>query len=75
MQSFGYWGRSPMSRTRPWRPIPDSDNRVSSGIKDLDRYDMGGIEPGSVVLIELGSGVPIRRRGRSRAPWSPISPR
>jgi len=42
---------------RRWPPIPDLDGRPSTGIADLDRF-MGGLEIGSVVLIELGPGVP-----------------
>jgi hypothetical protein len=63
MQSFGYWWEKPYLSDKPWRPIPDSDGRLSSGIKDLDGMMMGGLEPGSVVLIELGSGVPISVAG------------
>ena len=59
MQSFGYWWERPYVSDKPWRPVPDTDHRLSTGIKDLDGMMAGGFEPGSVVLIELGSGVPI----------------
>jgi hypothetical protein len=63
MKSFGYWWERPCASEKPWRPIPDSDKRLSTGIKDLDGMILGGLEPGSVVLIELGSGVPISVAG------------
>lgn len=63
MQSFGYWWERPIASDDPWRPVRDSGNRISTGIKDLDGMISGGLEPGSVVLIELGSGVPISVAG------------
>lgn len=63
LQSFGYWWERPFVSEKPWKPVPDSNDRLSTGIKDLDGMIMGGFEPGSVVLIELGSGVPISVAG------------
>jgi KaiC/GvpD/RAD55 family RecA-like ATPase len=63
LQSFGYWWERPIASEKPWRPVPDSGIRLSTGIKDLDGMISGGLEPGSVVLIELGTGVPISVAG------------
>jgi len=43
-----------------WTPVPDNQGLVSTGIPDLDRLIGGGIDRGSVVLIELGQSVPLR---------------
>lgn len=53
---------SPNGEARPivpecWAAIPDSDGRVSSGIVDFDRLLGGGLEKGSITLIELGEGI------------------
>lgn len=53
---------SPNGEAKPivpecWTAIPDSDGRVSSGIVDLDRLLGGGLERGSITLIELGEGI------------------
>jgi 3-dehydroquinate dehydratase len=42
-----------------WSAIADTDGKVSSGMPDLDRLIGGGIERGSIVLIELGQSVPL----------------
>jgi KaiC/GvpD/RAD55 family RecA-like ATPase len=44
---------------RGWEPIPDGSGKISFGFEDLDRLMEGGISPGSIMLIELGSGVPL----------------
>lgn len=41
-----------------WRPMPDVNDRLSWGIKDLDSSFTGGLERGSITLIEVGQGVP-----------------
>jgi hypothetical protein len=43
----------------PWSPIADADGKISSGMPDLDRLIGGGIDRGSIVLIELGQSVPL----------------
>ncbi len=59
IQTFGYQRllESQIPKT-PWRSIPDINDRVSCGIKDLDATLTGGLERGSITLIELGQGVP-----------------
>lgn len=63
LQSFGYWWERDFQPSKPWTVIPDNDSHVSTGIKDLDGLLLGGLEKGSVVLIELGSGVPLSVAG------------
>ena len=58
IQSFEYHcGKRPRSESS-WAPLADKEPRVSTGIADLDALLGGGAEKGSVVLIELGNGVP-----------------
>lgn len=42
----------------PWRPITDGTEYISSGLRDLDKALDGGLEKGSITLIEMGHGVP-----------------
>ncbi len=44
--------------SRSWSPVTDASDRVSWGITDLDRLLLSGLERGSIVLIEMGYGVP-----------------
>jgi len=44
---------------RGWKHIGDNGSKVSLGLADLDRLMKGGISPGSIMLIELGHGVPV----------------
>lgn len=39
------------SHSRPWKPVPDSETRFSSGSPDLDRLLGGGFQRGSFVLL------------------------
>jgi KaiC/GvpD/RAD55 family RecA-like ATPase len=57
IMSFGQNGSSTAITPKQWSPIQDSDGRVSSGIVDLDRLLEGGLERGSIILIELGEGI------------------
>lgn len=56
IQTFGNQRTVPPA-SRRWAPLPDNEDRLSTGIRDLDEF-LGGLEKGSVVLIELGPGVP-----------------
>lgn len=56
--SFGHDFKEEFSQSKPWSPVEDSSDRVSWGIEDLDRLLLGGLEKGSIVLVELGYGVP-----------------
>ena len=59
IQTFGYnRSQASLEAPRPWRPIVDSNGRVSCGLSDLDRSLNGGLEKGSITLVELGQGVP-----------------
>ena len=57
IMSFGQNGLSTAITPKQWSPIKDVDGRVSSGIVDLDRLLGGGLERGSIILIELGEGI------------------
>ncbi|MBI0583662.1 MAG: hypothetical protein ISF22_05475 [Methanomassiliicoccus sp.] len=59
IHTFGYQ-RASWTRAAPlqWRPIADDNERVSCGLRDLDRTLNGGLEKGSITLIELGQGIP-----------------
>jgi KaiC/GvpD/RAD55 family RecA-like ATPase len=48
---------------RGWSPTADAEGKISSGLTDLDRLVGGGMSPGSIVLIELGYGVPLHVTG------------
>ncbi|MDD1773206.1 MAG: hypothetical protein LUQ14_01105 [Methanomassiliicoccales archaeon] len=56
--SFGHDFSEEFSSSNAWSPIKDPSDRVSWGIKDLDRLLLDGLEKGSIVLMEIGYGVP-----------------
>ncbi|MDW5563370.1 MAG: gas vesicle protein GvpD P-loop domain-containing protein [Methanomassiliicoccus sp.] len=59
IQTFSYNHRQSAHPPRgQWKPIPDREERVSCGLGDLDVSLNGGLEKGSITLIELGQGVP-----------------
>lgn len=58
IQTFGYGAENKITQYNGWNNIEDNNGRVSSGIVDLDRLTLGGLERGSTVHIELGDGVP-----------------
>jgi KaiC/GvpD/RAD55 family RecA-like ATPase len=58
IQCFAYDSENPPPGTR-WNPIEEKGSRISSGIMDLDRLLDGGLERGSITLIELKRGIPI----------------
>jgi KaiC/GvpD/RAD55 family RecA-like ATPase len=41
-----------------WKPVQDTTGKISFGITDLDRLMRGGMERGSLTLIELGYSIP-----------------
>lgn len=53
------WSDTPQNLLRGWVAIPDTDDKVSTGIMDLDRVLGGGLEKGTVVMIEVGKDIPI----------------
>jgi hypothetical protein len=59
VQAFSDRSSQVGTNIRGWRPIPDEKGKASLGMSDLDRLTSGGIVPGSIVLIELGPGVPL----------------
>lgn len=67
LQSFGYWWERSLLASRPWGVVPDIDSHISTGIRDLDGLLLGGLERGSVVLMELGTGVPLSVAGTIEA--------
>jgi len=67
LRSFGYWWEKNQPPSRPWSAIPDQEDRLSTGIRDLDHLLQGGLEKGSIVLVELGTGVPISVAGMLEA--------
>jgi KaiC/GvpD/RAD55 family RecA-like ATPase len=42
---------------KPWKPIPDSGDLLSSGSPDLDRIMGGGFPRGAYVVVEAGGSV------------------
>lgn len=56
--SFGHDFKEEFLVSKAWSPVGDSSDRVSWGITDLDRLLLDGLERGSIVLIEMGYGVP-----------------
>jgi KaiC/GvpD/RAD55 family RecA-like ATPase len=46
------------ARPKPWKAMPDSEARFSSGSEDLDILLGGGFRKGTTMLLETGSGVP-----------------
>ncbi len=58
IQTFEYHCDKGSRKATSWTAIRDNEPRVSTGIADLDVILGGGAERGSVVLIELGNGVP-----------------
>ncbi|MDD1770620.1 MAG: hypothetical protein LUO79_05995 [Methanomassiliicoccales archaeon] len=59
INSFEYRSGRVASGNGAWKVIPDQGDRISTGIGDLDSLLGSGLEKGSVVLIELGEGVPV----------------
>lgn len=67
IRTFGYhWARDASVTQTQWKPIGDLDGRISTGISDIDRF-LGGLEEGSIALIELGHGVPATVSGAIEA--------
>lgn len=58
IQTFGYGAENRMPTQNGWVAIEDVNGRVSTGVMDLDRLTNGGLERGTMALIELGQGVP-----------------
>jgi KaiC/GvpD/RAD55 family RecA-like ATPase len=58
VQSFDYRWEKVVAGGQSFSPILDHSDKVSCGTADLDALMMGGLEKGSVVLLELGAGVP-----------------
>jgi KaiC/GvpD/RAD55 family RecA-like ATPase len=68
IRSFGYQrAQESQVSNGSWRPIADAADRVSCGLVDLDRPLLGGLEKGSITLIELGQGVPTSVSGALEA--------
>jgi len=58
LRSFGLNDNLDPINPESWTPISDLEGGISSGIMDLDRLLDGGLERGSITLIELGDGIP-----------------
>lgn len=58
IRSFGHDFEEESAVTSPWSAIPDPPDRLSWGIHDMDGLLMGGLEKGTIALVELGYGVP-----------------
>lgn len=63
LRTFSDHSFSSATPIRGWQPIMDIMGKVSFGMADLDRLAQGGMSPGSIVLIELGYGVPLHVTG------------
>ncbi len=58
IQTFANLWENEVRHLDPWKPVPDATGKVSFGLTDLDRLMRGGMEKGSMTLIELGHGIP-----------------
>lgn len=67
LRSFGYWWERSQPSNHAWTIIPDHEGRLSTGIKDLDSLLLGGLERGTIMMVELGTGVPLSVGGSIEA--------
>jgi KaiC/GvpD/RAD55 family RecA-like ATPase len=58
IQTFANLWENEVRHQDQWRSVPDAVGKVSFGLTDLDRLMRGGMEKGSIALIELGHGIP-----------------
>jgi hypothetical protein len=58
IQTFANLWENEVKRPEIWKPVEDMSGKVSFGLTDLDRLMRGGMEKGSMTLIELGHGIP-----------------
>ncbi|MEM2943292.1 MAG: gas vesicle protein GvpD P-loop domain-containing protein [Methanomassiliicoccales archaeon] len=58
VRTFGTAYYFDLSERIKWKSIKDSNGLISFGIGDMDRLLGGGVEKGSIVLIEFGYGIP-----------------
>lgn len=60
VRTFEYWRYIKPENPTPFEKIQDPASKiVSTGMKDLDDLIVGGLRMGSLVLLELGKGVPV----------------
>jgi KaiC/GvpD/RAD55 family RecA-like ATPase len=60
VRTFEYWRYAKPESPTPFYPIKEAHPKiVSTGMADLDAMLDGGVRKGSMVLIELGKGVPV----------------
>jgi KaiC/GvpD/RAD55 family RecA-like ATPase len=58
IQTFANLWENEVKHQDQWKPVQDVTGKVSFGLTDLDRLMRGGMEKGSMTLIELGHGIP-----------------
>ncbi len=58
IQTFANLWENEIRHQEMWKPVQDVAGKVSFGLTDLDRLMRGGMEKGSMTLIELGHGIP-----------------
>jgi len=58
IQTFANLWENEVRHQDMWKPVQDASGKVSFGLTDLDRLMRGGMEKGSMTLIELGHGIP-----------------
>ncbi len=58
IQAFANQWENEVRHQELWKPLQDVAGKVSFGLTDLDRLMRGGMEKGSMTLIELGHGIP-----------------
>jgi KaiC/GvpD/RAD55 family RecA-like ATPase len=58
IQTFANLWENDIRHPDAWKPVSDINGKVSFGLTDLDRLMKGGMEKGSMTLIELGHGIP-----------------
>lgn len=60
VRTFEYWRYMKPETQTPFKAVEDpSPKLISTGIPELDSMLDGGVRKGSMVLIELGKGVPV----------------
>ena len=58
IETFANLWENEVKHPEVWKPVQDATGKVSFGLTDLDRLMRGGMEKGSMTLIELGHSIP-----------------
>ncbi|MCU0861307.1 MAG: hypothetical protein MUE65_03210, partial [Methanomassiliicoccales archaeon] len=63
LRSFSHGWERQLAPSKAWSALPDQEGRLSTGVRDLDQLLLGGLEKGTVAMVELGTGVPMSLAG------------